>query len=511
MSDIDSKIKPRILIVEDSAIVALELKEYLQRLNYEIIDICAAAEDAVNIAQETEIDLALFDIKLKGEMDGIDGAQIFIDQYEIPVVFLTAHTDEVTLERAKRTKPNGYIIKPFVYEDIKTTIDVAIYKSRADKKIKESEYLFRALVENSQDGIFIVQNFVVVYANEAFANIFGYELSEVINENFITFFAHSEREKLVENYRNRINGKILPREYEVIGLHYDKQTELILNLSAGIILYKDATAVMGTVKDITAQKLAEKTLTEAKEMLEQSDKLKTEFLGQISHEIRTPINNILGFSYLIKEELGSETNDNITNCFRIMDTAGKRLVKTVDQIIQMSQLQIGDQKVQKEIIDLDKDVLEDILLDFFQKAKEKDLSFNYQNVASSQYVECDKFMLGEIITSLIDNAIKYTNEGSVDILVDNYLDNKTVVEIKDTGIGISRNYLKNIFLPFSQEESGYRRSFEGNGLGMALVKKYADLNDIEIEINSEKGKGSSIKLFFESLSEEKINTLNMHD
>jgi PAS domain S-box-containing protein len=493
--------KSRILIVEDSAIVALELKQFLLHLHYEVVDICDSAEEAVKSAAENEIDLTLMDIKLKGEMDGIEAAQLLIEQYEIPVVFLTAHSDEQTLNRAKLTKPNGYIIKPFVYEDIKTTIEIALYKSIADRKTRESEYLFRALVENSQDGIFIVQDFMIVYSNDSFANLFGYTLDGVIGKSFIDFVSHDERERVCENYRNRINGLYVQKEYEIKGLHKNKKIELIVNLSAGVIIYKNAPAIMGTVKDITTKKRAERALLEAKDLLEQSDKLKTEFLGQISHEIRTPINNILGFSYLIREELGDHTNDNIKNCFNIMDTAGRRLVRTVDQIIQMAQLQTGDQEFFPEIIDLDKDILEDLVLEYFQKAKHKNLSFKYLNLATNPMVNADKFMLNQIMTNLIDNAIKYTDEGSVEISIKNNSDAKIHFEIRDTGIGISKEYLENIFIPFSQEDTGYSRSYEGNGLGMALCKSYANINNIEIIISSEKGKGSSFQLVFNSVSE----------
>lgn len=501
MSSEELKNKSKILIVEDSAIVALELKQHLLRLQYDVVDICDSAEDAVNVASECEIDLTLMDIKLKGKMDGIEAAQILIEQYEIPVVFLTAHSDEQTIFRAKQTKPNGFIIKPFVIEDIKTSIEIALYKSIADKKIKESEYLFRALVENSQDGIFIVQDFLIVYANDSFANIFGYGLDEVLGKNLITFVAHDEREMVCDNYRNRINGLNVQKEYEIKGLHKNKEKELIVNLSAGLIVYKDAVAVMGTVKDITTKKNAERSLIKANEMLEQSDKLKTEFLGQISHEIRTPLNNILGFSYLIREELGEETNENIRNCFKLMNSAGKRLVKTVDQIIQMAQLQTGDQEFLPEIISLDKDILDDLIIDYLQKAKDKNLNFKYLNLATNSMVNADKFMLNQIFTNLIDNAIKYTDSGSVEISLKNSLDSKINVEVRDTGIGISKEYLKNIFIPFSQEETGYRRSYEGNGLGMALCKKYADFNNIEILISSEKGIGTSFQLIFNSAAE----------
>ena len=118
------------------------------------------------------------------------------------------------------------------------------------------------------------------------------------------------------------------------------------------------------------------------------------------------------------------------------------------------------------------------------------------NKNKNNSIKCDEYSIHQIFSNLIDNAVKYTASGSVIIELRKDKDNKIEVEVKDTGIGISEDYLQNLFLPFSQEEQGYTRKFDGNGLGLALVKKYCELNNIGISVSSKKGTGTSFTLIF---------------
>jgi signal transduction histidine kinase len=130
-------------------------------------------------------------------------------------------------------------------------------------------------------------------------------------------------------------------------------------------------------------------------------------------------------------------------------------------------------------------------------AKQKGLEIIYTCKEKDTDIIADEYSISQIFANLIDNAIKYTKNGKVEILLGK---NKTVnmmVEVKDTGLGISKKNLPRIFEPFTQEEQGYNRSFEGNGLGLALVKRYCELNNIIIEVESEKNVGSTFRIIFD--------------
>jgi len=143
----------KILVVEDESIVALNLQNRLKNLGYGVVGMAASGEEAVLKCGATRPDLVLMDIMLQGEMDGVGAAEQIRRNYDVPVVYLTAYADEVTLERAKITEPFGYILKPFEVREIRTTIEIALYKHKMERLLRESEERYTLAVNGANDGI----------------------------------------------------------------------------------------------------------------------------------------------------------------------------------------------------------------------------------------------------------------------------------------------------------------------------------------------------------------------
>ncbi|WP_321423517.1 response regulator [uncultured Methanobacterium sp.] len=136
-----------IMLVEDEIIVAADVKNRLENMGYDVLGIFDTGEEAIQKAGELKPDMVLMDIVLKGEMDGIDAAQEIHELFDIPLIYLTAYSDEKTLERAKVTEPFGYVLKPFEDREIQSAIEMALYKHQMEKKLKESEEKYRKLIE----------------------------------------------------------------------------------------------------------------------------------------------------------------------------------------------------------------------------------------------------------------------------------------------------------------------------------------------------------------------------
>ena len=143
----------KILIVEDEKIIALDLQRRLERFGYTVVGMASEGETAVELARQAGPDIVLMDIYLAGTMDGIDAAGIIRNQLGLPVIFLTAYTDERTLERAKEVEPYGYILKPLKERELYTTIDIALYKYGIEKRLRKQERLFSAILHSINDGI----------------------------------------------------------------------------------------------------------------------------------------------------------------------------------------------------------------------------------------------------------------------------------------------------------------------------------------------------------------------
>lgn len=150
--------KARVMVVEDESIVAIDITQRLESLGYEVTTTASTGEKAVEMAKKTKPDIILMDIVLKGDMDGIEAAEEISKHLKVLIVYITAYSDEETLKRAKVTGPFGYIIKPFEDRELHSIIEVALYKHELEKKLTESNELFRAILTSLIDILFTVDS-----------------------------------------------------------------------------------------------------------------------------------------------------------------------------------------------------------------------------------------------------------------------------------------------------------------------------------------------------------------
>lgn len=235
-------------------------------------------------------------------------------------------------------------------------------------------------------------------------------------------------------------------------------------------------------------------LVAAKIQAEQADKLKTEFLSQVSHEIRTPINSMLSFASILQNDLYHHLSEEMKTGFSIIERSGLRIIRTIDLLIDVSQVLSGTYEKRLCRADI-VEMLETCAYEHRQK-----ITSDIKLETSCKVDECltllDTYSFSQILNNLLDNSVKFTKQGEIKLCL-KCNNSKIAISIEDTGIGMTPEYLNEIFLPFSQEDKGYSRSYEGNGLGMTLVKQFCDLNNIDIQIASKKGEGTRIQLLFD--------------
>jgi signal transduction histidine kinase len=239
-----------------------------------------------------------------------------------------------------------------------------------------------------------------------------------------------------------------------------------------------------------------KQLIIAKEEAEKSDKLKSEFLAQMSHEIRTPIHILMSYSSLILEEIEEKMDADMRSNFNAIEHAGKRIIRTTELILNMSEISTGTYEYSASEFNVFDSVLKSVFNEYKEKVDLEKINYSITEDSSSKIISADKYSVYQIFTNIIDNAIKYTEEGEITVSVHTNSNNRVEVKVVDTGIGISDDYMPNLFMPFTQEEQGYSRRYEGNGLGLALVKKYCELNQANIVVKSVKGEGTTVKVTF---------------
>lgn len=246
--------------------------------------------------------------------------------------------------------------------------------------------------------------------------------------------------------------------------------------------------------DIASQKNTELELIEAQQVAVQNEQVKTLFLANMSHEIRTPLNSILGFLELIEEEVKQKYDQDLRSYFDIIRASGKRLWHTVHEILDISQIETGTFPLKIVTVDL-AHILTELKSAFSTNAEEKQLDLQVEIPNESIWIAADEYCTSQALSNILDNAIKYTNEGQVKVSFERV--GKTVdVTIADTGIGMSKEYQDQMFNAFSQESTGYTKHFQGVGLGLALAYRYLNLIKSDIKLNSEQNVGTSFTISF---------------
>jgi len=338
-------------------------------------------------------------------------------------------------------------------------------------------------------------NGFVIYINSAFSKRWGYTLGELSGYSYAT-----DRELEKRDIVRKINGVF--QKKKSIQLQNYVDTRLVgsekaipfLKTTVFPINLGERTFIVLFHEDQTDVILAEKEVRKARDASKESDRLKSTFLNVLSHELRTPLNIILGYSTIIKENLkekiGSEEKIYLDNLY----SGSERLFKSITQMLEFAQIEAGNYKMNIETINL-VHVIKNCIEPFKVKAIEKKLDLSIKIGSDDIFVAVDFQSVETIINNLIDNAIKFTRQGFIEFEVESDND-LAICKVKDTGVGISTEYLDHLYRPFSQEELDIGRNFEGNGLGLAISKKYIEKMGGSLIVDSIKGVGSTFTFTF---------------
>jgi PAS domain S-box-containing protein len=211
----------KILIVEDEMIISMEIKQKLRGMGYEVVGQAITGESAILKAGETNPDLVLMDIRLKGEMDGITAAKRIIELYDLPIIFLTAHSDKATLERAIAVSPSGYLLKPFKERELMTNIEMSLHKHRIKKKVREEIHpetiseLGKKIATLSLPAIILSKSGIIEEINQKAADIAGFIKQELIGKPASVFFTSQKMNEIPDPSVSSDTEMILPDQVAV--------------------------------------------------------------------------------------------------------------------------------------------------------------------------------------------------------------------------------------------------------------------------------------------------------
>lgn len=461
----------KILIVEDENIVARDIAYSLKGLGYEISGVARCAEDAVETARANSPDLILMDIMLKGEKDGVDAAQEVRQTMDVPVVYLTACADEKTLNRAKTTEPFGYILKPFEEKELQTAVEMAIFRHQLERQLKENKEWLAATLQCIGHGVIVTDPMgKVALMNPIAEFLTGWDHLEAVGQAFTSIF----------HLTNELTREKLPNP-----------THFLAECSA-FLTSKDGREIPVVVK-VTPNHEGARITGYVISFLDISDRkrlehLKDEFVSTVSHELRTPMMIIRESISQVLDGIHGETTEKQRNFLSLSLRGIDRLGRIVNDLLDMAKIEAGEVEFQRDLIDF-KRLVREAAAGFSIPAKTKGVEIFTLLPKGKMPVYIDKDKMTQVLTNLIGNALKFTDKGSIEISAAD-LGDRVECKVKDTGRGISREDLPNVFGKFQQFHREAGPGEKGTGLGLSICKGIVELHQGTIKVESEFGKGT---------------------
>ena len=368
-------------------------------------------------------------------------------------------------------------------------------RALTERALRESEENFRLSIDESPLGMHIVSDSgETLYANKAFLDLYGFssirEFMDTPSE--VRYTPESYREHL-ERKKKRKKGEYVDPEYDIEIIRTDGR-KCYLRVNRKKINWNGIPQFHVIHQDITENKRMVLDLQAAKEKVEESDRLKSAFLANISHEIRTPLNVILGFTEMLihDRELKQETSEEYSG---IIKRNADELLQTISNVIDISKLEQGQMNLLKSHEHV-QPLIDDLRSNFTKRIENKDkkqVLLIQKMPEIPVYIRTDKERFIQIFSNLLDNSVKFTNQGVIMFGVADVTETHILFFVSDTGIGIEESIRTLIFENFRQAEHSITRSYRGTGLGLSIVSRLIGLMDGEISLESEVGKGTVVR------------------
>jgi PAS domain S-box-containing protein len=497
----------KILVVEDEKVIALNVRESLESLGYIVPAIADSGEKAIEKAIQFHPDLVLMDIRLKGNMDGIQAAEQIWNSLSIPVIYVTGHSDKSTLERAKITAPFGYILKPVKEQELYVAIETALQRY-------EREQLLSAILKGMGDGVILVNpQGRVQFLNQVAESLTGWRQDEARDRELIEVF------KIVnEQTQQPVNNPVTAALQQETTVYLEDRVLLIskngtaIPIGDSVAPIKDnkgvITGVVLVFRDITQRRLAEERnlameraryLEQQMAELQRLNQLKDDFLSTVSHELRTPLSNIKMAVRLLETVLdqqsilGSQTRFNsqsMNRYLKILEDQCDQELMLVNDLLDMRALDADACPLELTSIQL-QNWIPHIVESFEARTQTQQQGLQVNLPPELPPLISELSSLTRILSELLNNACKYTPAGEQIVVTVRVIsgdkedneDNKAEslphyppaggvqIDVSNSGVRIPTEELLRIFDPFYRIPKNDPWKHGGTGLGLALVKK----------------------------------------
>ena len=474
-----------------------------------------SGETAIDIvcSKRERVDLILMDIDLGSGMDGTETAQEILKEHNVPVLFLSSHTEKEIVEKTEKITSYGYVVKntgiTVLYASIKMAFklfEAKIKEKEKNEALRESEARFDRLAEQSRTITWEVDtNGLFTYVNHVAEQIIGYRPDELIGKkHYYDICPEEGREALKTGMMAAFE-----RREGFSGLENAIQTKegrvVWVSANGFPVFYADGTirGYCGSDTDITERKIVERELVRAKKQAEADSRAKNTFLANMSHELRTPMSVIIGFTSLM-EMSGLNDEQNEFNA-AVKDSSAK-LLEIINAMLDLSMLDADKIKLEIKPFDICA-TLDNSRTMIARLIKNKELTLkNEIDPEIGFMVLGDQTRFKQILLNLLSNAVKFTPSGTIStklwIVSKESEKTRIAISVSDEGIGIPVDKFDEIFEMFHQLDESMTKLYKGTGLGLSIAKGFVELMGGTIRVESQLGKGScfTIEIPFEICS-----------
>lgn len=486
-----------ILIVEDEAIVALDLQQTLNDDGYDAFAIAASADEAIRYATERVPDLVLMDIRIKGQRDGVETASVLRHAFDVPVVFLTAHADDATLDRAKRTAPHGYLHKPVKPAALRSTIEVALYNHAMERRARLRERWFSTTLRSIADAVICVDLAGTVnYMNPPAEELTGVRSDVAMGKPVGDVMELLDAPEGLPVLRALRAQQIVAAEEANLVNKHTGVTYAINDSAAPVV---DDTNLLGAVmvfRDITEQKKLQR-------QVELSDRLASlgTLAAGVAHEINNPLAAVMSNAQFVTFQLervradlarGLEVSadlDALLEPLADVENAASRIGRIVADLRTFSHL---ERRSDSDSVDIGRCLqwaLRTTAHEFRQRARVT------TSIAAVPAVVADETRLGQVFINVLVNAAHAIAPGHADtnhvrISTGTTDDGEVVVTISDSGCGIAEDVRARIFEPFFTTKAPGR----GTGLGLSISHGIVRSLGGRLEVDSVVDQGTTVRV-----------------
>jgi PAS domain S-box-containing protein len=479
-------VNAQILVVEDDGIIALDVESQLKRMGYAVPALACSGEEALAKAAETRPDLVLMDIRLKGELDGIAAAEQIRRLHSIPVVYLTAHADDDTLSRVKRTEPAGYVLKPVDTRELHASIELALYKHQMERKLRQAERWLAATLKSIGEAVLATdEDGRVVFINPVAEALTGWKRQEALGQDVaaVLRLVHPQTRQPVE--------RALVREAREGTLGGLASAPLLISKGGAEMPIEHTAAPIrdgqggstGSIwvfRDISARQRAEAELARSNGELEQ-------FAYVASHDLQEPLRIVALYTQLLAKRYRGKLDGEADEFIGYILGGATRMHQLIEGLLAYSR--VSGRRAAYEPVDCEA-VLERALANLRAAIEESGAVVTHDPLPA---LMADALQLGQLFQNLLGNAIKFRGEASPRVHVSAELSNpppaEWVFSVRDNGIGIDPQQAERIFALFQRLHGG--EAYPGTGIGLALCKKIVERRGGRIWVESGPGPGAT--------------------